>query len=122
MEPKRVESEAVLRKYTRLPKDRKCLILDVRPQKEFKRRHLLLSYCIRLTSNGKALADYSKNLYDLKWTQVTCSLRVICAKVEKAATLLLGRCACSSTLQSLRMSDCFGWPPTMQPAGMRENQ
>jgi hypothetical protein len=74
MDPKRLSVEAVFRKYTRVGSDRKCLIVDVRPQKEFKRRHLLLSYCVRLTSNGKALVDYSKNLYDLKWSQVCVSV------------------------------------------------
>ena len=85
MEPKRIDNEGIFRKYTRLKQDRCCLIIDVRPQKEFKRRHLLLSYCIRLTSDGKALADYSKNLYDSKWTQVRLCLRGPLIALQKLA-------------------------------------
>jgi rhodanese-related sulfurtransferase len=70
MDAKSIDALEVFRKYTRLPNDKHCLVLDVRPQKEFKRHHLLLSYCIRLTSDGRALADYSNNSYDIKWSQV----------------------------------------------------
>lgn len=66
----RASIDDVFKKYTRLSKDRRCFIIDVRQYKDWKRRHLLLSYCIRLSSNGKALVDYSKNRYDQKWAQV----------------------------------------------------
>jgi hypothetical protein len=69
-EAKSIDALEVFRKYTRLPNDKRCFILDVRPVKDFKRHHLLLSYCIRLTSDGKALAEYSNNLYDIRWSQV----------------------------------------------------
>jgi rhodanese-related sulfurtransferase len=70
MEVQRATAEDVFRKYTRLPKDKDCYIIDVRPYKEWKRHHLLLSYCVRLSSNGVALVDCSKNRYDQKWAQV----------------------------------------------------
>eukprot|EP00892_Ulva_mutabilis_P000251 jgi/Ulvmu1/10226/UM060_0026.1 len=69
MEVQKASIEDVFRKYTRLSKDRVCFVIDVRPYKDWKRRHLLLSYCVRLSSNGRALVDYSKNRYDQKWTQ-----------------------------------------------------
>ena len=70
MEARRLELQDIFRKYTRLPRDKACFIIDVRPQSAFKRHHLLLSYCVRLTADGKALVDYSKNLYDQRWSQV----------------------------------------------------
>jgi hypothetical protein len=70
MEAHKIPLDAVFAKYTRLAKDKPCLILDVRSEKHFKRRHLLLSYCIRLASTSSALLDYSKNSYDLRWQQV----------------------------------------------------
>lgn len=70
MDVQKASIEDVFKKYTRLSRERKCFVIDVRPYKDWKRRHLLLSYCIRLSANGKALVDYSKNRYDQKWSQV----------------------------------------------------
>lgn len=70
MEAQRALNEHVFRKFTRLERDRKCYIVDVRPYKEWKRHHILLSFCCRLSSNGAALSDCSKNRYDQKWVQV----------------------------------------------------
>lgn len=72
MEVQKASLDDVFKKYTRLSKERQCFVVDVRPYKDWKRRHLLLSYCVRLSSNGKALVDYSKNRYDQKWAQVCC--------------------------------------------------
>lgn len=66
---KSIDVHALYRKYTLSSKDAQCFVLDVRPNKEFKRSHLLLSYSIRLTSDGRALADYSKSSYEIRWTQ-----------------------------------------------------
>lgn len=74
MEVQKCSIEDVFKTYTRLSKDRQCFVIDVRPYKDWKRRHLLLSFCVRLSSNGKALVDYSKNRYDQKWTQVCCGM------------------------------------------------
>ena len=71
MEAHKVSLDVIFAKYTRLPKDRRCFLLDVRPEKQFKRRHLFLSYCIRLAKTGNALLDYSKNAYDIRWSQVS---------------------------------------------------
>ncbi|KAL6765845.1 MAP kinase phosphatase 5 [Haematococcus lacustris] len=45
------------------------LILDVRDQKSFKRGHVNQAYCVRLSTNGKVLADYSGAEYALPWSQ-----------------------------------------------------
>ena len=70
MEVQRAHAEDVFRKFTRLERDKVCYIVDVRPYKEYKRHHILLSFCCRLSSNGQALSDCSKNKYDQKWVQV----------------------------------------------------
>lgn len=91
MEVQRASIEDVFKKYTRLSRERKCFVLDVRPYKDWKRRHLLLSYCVRLSSNGKALVDYSKNRYDQKWAQVCwhkASL-LLCFKSRRPSTCRL---------------------------------
>jgi len=45
------------------------LVLDVRSAKDFARGHLALSFCVRVSSNGAALLDYSKAQYDhFKWS------------------------------------------------------
>lgn len=54
--------------YTACPDDPKTLFLDVRPQKDFKRGHLALAYCVRLSANGAALLDYSQASYSLPWS------------------------------------------------------
>jgi hypothetical protein len=56
MEAKKVDVHAVFRAYTACPADPKVLILDVRPNKDFKKKHACLAYNIRLSSNGKVLA------------------------------------------------------------------
>lgn len=60
--------DAIFRTFTRCGEDPLTLLVDLRPAKEFLKRHIALSYCIRLTSNGQALVDYSKNEYDVKWS------------------------------------------------------
>ncbi len=47
----------------------KTLVLDVRPNKEFKRGHVQSSYSVRVAATGKALLDYSQASYDTKWSQ-----------------------------------------------------
>ena len=85
--------DALFRVFTACQHDERSLILDVRPAKEFRRGHVQLAYCIRLSTNGEVLlgaqggelagpapvphahlapppcrADYSKNEYDVRWT------------------------------------------------------
>lgn len=47
--------DAIFRTFTRCGEDPLTLLVDLRPAKEFLKRHIALSYCIRLTSNGQAL-------------------------------------------------------------------
>ncbi len=47
---------------------RHYLVLDLRDQKHFKQSHIMQSFCVRLSSNGKVLADYSKSEYVIRWT------------------------------------------------------
>ena len=77
-----VGKDIIFRLFTRNEKDPISLILDVRPHKDFKASHILLAYNVRLTANGKALADYSKNAYKIKWTQVIhFSFKPVCTLV-----------------------------------------
>lgn len=69
MEVKSVDADAIFRVFTACPNDVKALILDVRPHKEFKKSHITQAFCVRLSSNGKVLADYSQSQYDLSWSQ-----------------------------------------------------
>lgn len=62
-------AEDILRAFTACDGDRLTLILDVRPLKEFKKKHVLLAYSIRLAANGKTLLDYSKNTYHQPWSE-----------------------------------------------------
>ncbi|KFM25585.1 hypothetical protein F751_0612 [Auxenochlorella protothecoides] len=68
MEVRSCAHDAIFRTFTRCGEDPLTLLVDLRPAKEFLKRHIALSYCIRLTSNGQALVDYSKNEYDVKWS------------------------------------------------------
>lgn len=63
-----VGTDEVFRLYSTCKDDPHTWVLDVRPQKDFKKSHLVLAYSIRLTADEKALLDYSKNQYALKWS------------------------------------------------------
>ncbi len=90
MEVKTITPDGLFRLFTACPDDPKTFILDVRPQKEFQKSHIMQSYCIRLAANGQALLvsfsstlveqqghiitlslvcfqDYSKNTYNVAW-------------------------------------------------------
>ncbi|GAB4815324.1 hypothetical protein N2152v2_002370 [Parachlorella kessleri] len=69
MDIKTVPADAVFRVFTACPGDVRTLILDVRPYKEFSKKHVIGAYCIRLSANGKVLLDYSKNQYDYQWSE-----------------------------------------------------
>ncbi|GMH33326.1 hypothetical protein BSKO_01160 [Bryopsis sp. KO-2023] len=69
MECKAVDSDFLFRLFTKCPDDLATLIFDVRNQKYFKKRHVNQAFCVRLSSNGKALVDYSKSEYKVKWSQ-----------------------------------------------------
>lgn len=69
MEAKPLEADAIFRLFTACPNDPRTYILDVRPQKEFARCHVLAAYSARLSADGSALLDYSKASYDQKWSQ-----------------------------------------------------
>jgi dual specificity MAP kinase phosphatase len=68
MEVKTITADAIFRVFTACPTDPRTLILDVRDRKHFERApgHVAGAYCIRLSSNGAVLLDYSKR-EDLKW-------------------------------------------------------
>lgn len=55
MEVKSITPDGLFRLFTACPDDTKTFILDVRPQKEFQKAHIMQSYCIRLAANGQAL-------------------------------------------------------------------
>lgn len=55
MEVKSITPDGLFRLFTACPDDPKTFILDVRPQKEFQKSHIMQSYCIRLAANGQAL-------------------------------------------------------------------
>ncbi|KIZ07690.1 MAP kinase phosphatase 5 [Monoraphidium neglectum] len=66
---KAVDAGALFRVFTACPNDPRVLILDVRPLKQFKRGHVLHSFCVRLSADGRALLDYSQASYDVTWSQ-----------------------------------------------------
>ena len=65
----KIPADTLFRVYTSCPGDPATLILDVRPYKEFKRKHIAGAYSIRLAANGQTLLDYSKNTYNLAWSK-----------------------------------------------------
>lgn len=69
MEVKSVAADAIFRVFTACPNDVRTLIIDVRPYKEFHKKHVINAFCIRLSANGKVLLDYSKNQYDYQWSE-----------------------------------------------------
>lgn len=72
MEAKAVDADAIFRAFTAVGKDPKTLILDVRPQKDYKKGHINQAFNPRLATNGKFLADYSQAQYSMPWSQVGC--------------------------------------------------
>ena len=56
MEAKRVDVAGVFKAYDRCSSDLRVLVVDVRANKEYKKKHLCLSYNIRLSTNGRVLA------------------------------------------------------------------
>eukprot|EP00877_Chromochloris_zofingiensis_P008595 jgi/Chrzof1/398/Cz01g14120.t1 len=69
MDPKTADAETLFRTFTACPNDPKTLLLDVRPNKDFKRRHINQAFNVRLSSNGRVLADYSQSTYSISWSQ-----------------------------------------------------
>eukprot|EP00210_Caulerpa_lentillifera_P000657 g634.t1 len=69
MECVSVDADWIFEVFTRGSRETAVFILDVRPYKFFKRKHIIHAYCIRVTADKTALADYSKGLYDIKWGQ-----------------------------------------------------
>ena len=69
MEAKAVDAEAIFRAFTACGKDPNTLLLDVRPQKDFKKGHVSQAFNPRLATNGKFLADYSQAQYSMPWSQ-----------------------------------------------------
>ncbi len=55
MDVKTITPDGLFRLFTACPDDAKTFVLDVRPQKEFQKSHIMQSYCIRLAANGQAL-------------------------------------------------------------------
>lgn len=55
LEVSAVAAAEVFRLYSCCQGDPHTYVLDLRPQKEFKKSHLMLAYSIRLTADEKAL-------------------------------------------------------------------
>ncbi len=101
MEAKAVDVDTIFRYFTACPEDLPTLLLDLRPNKDFKKRHVNQAYNVRLSANGKALLvsprvcktrvcsaryrvvlscvqDYSKATYKMAWSKdcwCDCGLR-----------------------------------------------
>jgi dual specificity MAP kinase phosphatase len=99
MDAKAVDADAIFRVFTACANDPKTLLLDVRPQKEYKKvwvpvglrssrviitqislfsavlsahvvqGHINQAFNPRLATNGKFLADYSQAQYSMPWSQ-----------------------------------------------------
>ena len=65
----KIPADVLFRVFTACQGDPTTLILDVRPHKDFKKKHIAGAYCVRLAANGHALLDYSKNSYNLSWSK-----------------------------------------------------
>ena len=65
----KIPADVLFRVHTACAGDTRTLILDIRPLKEFKKKHIIGSYSIRLAATGGTLLDYSKNTYDYKWSK-----------------------------------------------------
>ncbi|KAG2482605.1 hypothetical protein HYH03_018489 [Edaphochlamys debaryana] len=68
-EAKSCDVDQVFRIFTALPQDIATILIDVRPQKEFKLNHIAGAFNVRLSTNGQVLADYSGSSYNIKWSQ-----------------------------------------------------
>lgn len=68
MEVKTTDQHGIFTTFSACSTDPKTFVLDVRPQRQFARSHVALSYNIRLSANGQALLDYSKNQYDVRFS------------------------------------------------------
>ncbi len=55
MEVKSASAESVFQVFTAADSDTKVFLLDVRPLKDFKKKHILQAYSVRLAANGRAL-------------------------------------------------------------------
>ncbi|GLC33296.1 hypothetical protein PLESTB_000349500 [Pleodorina starrii] len=69
MEAKSVDADFIFRIFTACQHDIPTILIDVRPHKDFKHNHIAGSFCVRLSSNGQVLADYSASSYNIKWSQ-----------------------------------------------------
>ncbi|GIL44377.1 hypothetical protein Vafri_1861 [Volvox africanus] len=69
MDAKSVDADFIFRIFTACQHDIPTIIIDIRPHKEFKQNHVAGAFCVRLSSNGQVLADYSASSYNIKWSQ-----------------------------------------------------
>jgi dual specificity MAP kinase phosphatase len=69
METKSVDADRIFKVFTACPDDITTLLLDVRPNKEFKKKHINQAFNVRLSTNGRVLADYSQSSYRIAWSQ-----------------------------------------------------
>lgn len=69
MEAKSVDVHGIFKVFTACPDDIRTLLLDVRPNKDFKKLHVNQAYNVRVSTNGRVLADYSQSSYSLPWSQ-----------------------------------------------------
>jgi len=64
----KIPADVLFRVFTACEGETQTLILDIRPLKEFKKKHIANAFSIRLAANGETLLDYSKNQYDMGWS------------------------------------------------------
>ncbi|GFR47235.1 hypothetical protein Agub_g8919, partial [Astrephomene gubernaculifera] len=69
MDAKSADADFIFRIFTACQHDILTIVIDTRPHKEFKQCHIAGAFCVRLSSNGQVLADYSASSYNIKWSQ-----------------------------------------------------
>lgn len=68
LEVKSCDADSIFRVFAACQGDPGVLILDVRQHKEYNKQHIIHSFCVRVSANGKALLDYSSSGYDQNWS------------------------------------------------------
>mmetsp|Transcript_11961 Transcript_11961/g.35836 ORF Transcript_11961/g.35836 Transcript_11961/m.35836 type:complete len:480 (-) Transcript_11961:160-1599(-) len=69
MDVKSTDFSGIFRAFTACGGDPKTFVFDVRPHKQFQKSHVALAYNVRVSANGQALLDYSKNQYDVRFSK-----------------------------------------------------
>ncbi len=56
MDAKSCDADLIFRIFTACPHDIPTILIDTRPNKEFKHLHIAGAFCVRLSTNGQVLA------------------------------------------------------------------